>query len=173
MIEKFCLIISCLVPLFSHAEEGKSAENFKTICLQENSEALQKATDRYLNFINKISKGEAFPQMEAAAELLSPNCKKILNGQLFTQNREDFVTDLLSVYESQGAWKVYPMDTIIAPSSNAVVLRIFIEMENSGTYTAIVILRYDSSYLITEINEVLNQVKGSYDFEDNKGSNVN
>ena len=164
MIKKICLIVSCLVPLFSHAVEGKSAENSTTICLQE---ALQKATDRYLNFINQISIGEIFPQMETAAEILSPNCKKILNGQLFTQNREDFVRDLLSVYENQGAWTVYPADIIIDPSSNTVVLRIFIEMENFGTYTAIVILRYDSSYLITEINEVLNQAKGSYDFKAN------
>ncbi len=78
------------------------------------------------------------------------------------------VTDLLSIYQNQGAWKVLPMDTIIAPSSNTVVLRILIEMERFGAYTAIVILRYDSNYLITEINEVLNQVKGSYDFKDNK-----
>ena len=44
-------------------------------------------------------------------------------------------------------------------------MRIFIEMENFGAYTAIVILRYDTRYLITEINEVLNQVKGAYDFK--------
>jgi hypothetical protein len=168
MIKRFCLIVSCLVPLVTHAVEGKRTENFQTVCLQENSESLQKATDRYLSFIDQISKGEVFPQMETAAEIISPHCKKILNGQLFTQNREDFVSDLLSVYENQGAWKVYPADIIIDSSSNSVVLRIFIEMENFGTYTAIVILRYDSSYFITEINEVLSQVKGSYDFKDNQ-----
>lgn len=166
MIKKFCLVAMCLVPLLNYAVEDKNMENFKTTYLQESPETLQKATDRYLNFINLISKGEIFPQMEAAAEIISPNCKKILNGQLFTQNREDFVNDLISIYENQGAWKVYPVDTIIAPLTNTVVLRLFIEMENFGAYTTIVILRYDSSYLITEINEVLNQVKGSYDFKD-------
>src|ERR1700722_14101307 len=140
MIKKICLIVSCLGLLVSHAVEGKNIENFKTICLKENSEALRKATDRSLNFINQISTGEVFPHMETAAEIISLNCKKILNGQLFTQNREDFVNDLLSVYENQGAWKIYPSDIIIDPSSNTVVLRIFIEMENFGTYTAIVIL---------------------------------
>ena len=168
MIRKICFVVSCLVPLVSSAVEGKKMENVKTVCPMENLEVLQKATDKYLNFINKIGNGDVFPQMEAAAELISPNCKKILNGQLFTQNREDFVTDLLSIYENQGAWKVSPLDTVIAPSSNTVVVRILIEMDNFGAYTAIVIFRYDSSCLIAEINEVLNQVKGAYDFKDNK-----
>jgi hypothetical protein len=168
MIKKICLIVLCLVPLVSYALEDKDMKSLKRIYLEEQSEALREATDRYLNFINQISKGEVFPQMKTAEEIISPNCKKILNGQLFTQNREDFVNDLISVYENQGAWKIYPAEIIIDSSSNTVVLRIFIEMENFGTYTAIVILRYDSSYLITEINEVLNQVKGSYDFKDNK-----
>jgi hypothetical protein len=168
MIKKTCLIVLCLVPLFTHAVEGECMTDFKKISLEENSDALRKATDNYLNFINQISQGEVFPQMETAAEIISPSCKKILNGQLFTQNREDFVSDLLSLYENQGAWKVFPADIIIDSSSNTVVLRIFIEMENFGAYTAIVILRYDSNLLITEINEVLNQVKGSYDFKDNK-----
>lgn len=160
--------MSCLVFLNSHAIEKEHIERFKMVCLQENSEALQRAVDQYLNFIKRISKGEVFSQMEVAAEILSPNCKKILNGQVFIQSREDFVADLLSVYENQGAWSVYPADIIIASSSNTAVLRLLIEMKNFGLYTAIVILRFDSNYLITEINEVLNQVKGSYDFADNK-----
>ena len=135
-------------------------------CIQADSEALRKAADKYLHCINQISRGVDCSQTEAA-EIISLDCKKILNGQLFTQNREEFLRDLRSVYENQGAWEVYPADIIIDPSNNAVVLRIFIEMEKFGTYTAIVILRYDSDYLITEINEVLNQVKGSYDFKDN------
>lgn len=151
MIKKTELIFLFLLTLISYVQAN-------------DAEFLQKATDRYLHFINQISQGEVFPQMESASEILSLNCKKILNGQLYTENRQDFVKDLLSVYENHGAWKVYLVDTIIDPSSNSVVLRIFIETENFGTYTAIVILRYDASYFITEINEVLSQVKGSYDF---------
>lgn len=168
MIKKICFIISCLIlPLATQAMEEIDIEGSSKFDFEESSKALRKAADQYLNFIDQISQGEVFSHWEAAAEILSPNCKKILNGQLFTDNREDFVTDLLSVYENQGPWKVYPVDIIADTSSNTVVLRLFIEMKNFGTYTAIVILRYDASYLITEINEVLTQVKGSYDFKDN------
>ncbi|MBI3212109.1 MAG: hypothetical protein HYZ47_05485 [Simkania negevensis] len=114
-----------------------------------------------MNFIGQISRGSVPSQIEAA-EILSADCKKVLNGQLFTQSREDFVMDLLSVYKNQGAWEVFPADIIV--SSHAVVLRLFIEMEKAGAYTAMVILRYDADCLITEINEVLSPVKGGYDF---------
>lgn len=164
MIKKICLIITCLLPLVGYAVERNSEEKIKMIDSQENLEGLRAATDTYIKFINQIGQGEVFSQTEVASKIISLNCKKILNGQLFTQNREEFVADLFSVYENQGPWKITPVDMIIESSSNTAVIRIIIEMEKIGTYTAIVILRYDSNYLIYEINEVLNQVKGSYDF---------
>lgn len=162
MIKQIFPLLACLLPLSTYTVENENIE----ICLQSDSEALRKTTDKYLNCINQISKGINFSQTEAT-EIISPNCKKILNGQIFTHNREDFLMDLHSVYENQGGWEVYPVDIIIDSSSNTVVLRLFIEMEKLGTYTAIVILRYDSDYLITEINEVLNQASGAYNFKDN------
>ena len=164
MIKKLCCMMGCLIPLMSSAAEEKCTPDLKTVS-HENMDVLRKATDRYLHFIDQISQGKDFPQLEASSKILSPNVKKILNGQLFTQNRDDFVNDLLSVYANQGAWKIDPVDMIIDSTTNTVVLRIFIQMEKSGSYTAIVILRYDSNYSITEINEVLNEVKGSYDFK--------
>lgn len=146
-------------------KEEINAENFKKTYL-EKSESLQMATDNYLNFITKIAEGANFPQMEVASKILSPNCKKILNGELFKQNREDFVNDLLDVYKKQGGWKVELKETILSPLSKTVVLRMFFTLKNSDIYTAIIILHFDSNFLITEINEVLNQVKGSYDFKD-------
>lgn len=163
MIKKLCFVICCVIPLIPIAAEIKCMQDFKTVCSHENNDVLRKATDRYLHFIDQISQGKDFPQLEAN-KILSPDLKKILNGQLFTQNREEFVNDLLSVYAHQGPWKIDPADMIIDSSTNTVVLRIFIKMEKSGFYTAMVILRYDSEYLIKEINEVLNEVKGSYDF---------
>lgn len=164
MIKRIFPLLACLLPLSSYSVEAESREN---ICFHANSEALRNAADKYLNCINQISKGIDFSQTKIT-EVVSSDCKKVLNGQLFTQSREAFLMDLRSVYENQGSWEVYPADIIVAPATNTVVLRLFIEMEKLGTYTAIVILRFDSDCLITEINEVLNQVKGSYDFKDNK-----
>lgn len=157
MFRKILLIISCLIACTAEAEEGQK--------FHAEEETLQTAAENFLDFMNQISQGVVFSVSEAAAEIFSPDCKKILNGQLFKENREDFIEDLLSVYEKQGSWKIYPADLIVASSNNTVVLRLLIEMEKWGTYTAMVILRYNTDYLVTEINEVLSQVKGAYDFE--------
>lgn len=162
MLKKIFPLLACLAPLTTYAVEG---ENQAAVCLRADAQALRTATDAYLDFINQIgNKGT----VSSPAAIIAPNCKKVLNGQLFAENREEFVNDLLSVYENQGAWQVQPVDIITAPSNNTVVLRLFIEAEKFGIYTAMVILRYDSNYLITEINEVLSRVKGSYDFEGNE-----
>lgn len=164
MIKELLLTSLCIFALSTQANEQEHIEIFNMFGIQDNSGALLRSSHQYLDFINRISKGEAFSLMDEAATLLSPDCKKVLNGQLFTKNRLEFVSDLLSVYKNLGSWKVLPVDIITSPASNTVVLRLLIEMSNSDTYTAIVILRYNSDYLITEINEVLSKVKGTYDF---------
>jgi len=167
MIKKICFLVCCLFALVIPAAAEKTPETFMNT-LQNHSEALLKATHKYVDFINRIGKGEIFAQMDEAATVIAPECKKIFNGHLFAKNREDFVTDLLSVYKNHGCWQIIPIEVVRAPSDNIVILRLLIETENFGTNTAIVILRYDSNYLITEINEVFSPVKGSYDFEGNK-----
>lgn len=134
----------------------------------DSTQALLKATHKYLHFIERISCGENFDQNEEASSILSPECKKVLNGQLYTKNRNEFVADLLDVYKNKGQWKITAAEIIPASQNKIVVLRLFIEMKSSGTFTTIVILRYNSMNLITEINEVLNEVKGTYDFKDKK-----
>ncbi len=167
MIKKIYVFICCLFALVAPAAAEKATETFMGT-LQNHSEALLKTSHKFVDFINRIGKGEVFAQMDEAATIIAAECKKIFNGHLFTKNREDFVADLLSVYENHGCWKITPIEVIRAPSDNIVILRLIIEAENFGTNTAIVILRYDSNYLITEINEVFSQVKDSYDFEGKK-----
>lgn len=165
MIKKIYFLISCLFALVATA----SAEEVTFLdTAQNHSEALLNASRKYVGFINRIGGGEVFTQMDEAATLIAPECKKIFNGHLFAKNREDFIADLLSVYANHGCWKIIPIEVIRAPLDNTVILRLIIEAENFGTNTAIVILRYDSNYLITEINEVFNQVQGTYDFAGNK-----
>lgn len=122
--------------------------------------------DRYLDFIDQISQGEDRPYAEMASSLLAPECKKIYNGTLYTETREDFIADLLQVNKTYGRWNVRPADIII--SNDSAVLRLFIDMETLGSFTAIVILRYNENGLITEINEVFNKVEDSYQFEESK-----
>lgn len=166
-MKKLIFALLCLLPLegYSLVQEF-SAEHIRKCLLHEDTEKkLIDATHRYLDFIKKIGSGESFPHPEVAATLLSPNCKKVFNGTLYTSNRNDFIEDLLLVHKTQGSWSVLPVDVMIDPTNRCSVLRLIIKMEKSETFTAMVILRYDDSYLITEINEVFSRVGNSYDFE--------
>ena len=136
------------------------------ICMTNIENALLKTSHRYIDFVNRIGRGEAFVQMDEALLLFAPGCKKVFNGQLLMENRESLVANLLSVYETYGSWTHIPIDIIGASASNAVILRTRIETEHLGINTAIIILRFDSSNLITEINEVFSPVKNHCDFKD-------
>ncbi len=130
----------------------------------EADKKLLEVTHRYLGFINRISKGEV-PQRDAAVSLLAPDCKKVLNGKVYTKTRDDFISDLLEVNRTQGCWTVKPVDIISSPKNKSVTLRLMIDMEKLGPFTAIVICRFDANNLISEINEVFNKVEDSYHFD--------
>jgi hypothetical protein len=123
------------------------------------------ATQRYLAFIDRMSQGEEFPQEEVASSLIAPDCKKILNGKLYTESRSAFIEDLIKVNQTLGCWKVKVVDRITSPHSNTVVLRLMIDLENAGAFTEILILRYNSDCLISEMNVVFSKVEGSYNFD--------
>lgn len=121
-------------------------------------------THDYLTFINRLSQGEVFPDQDDAASIIAWDCQKIFNGKLHTQKREDFVSDLIEVNKTHGCWTVKPVDIISSPENMCVTLRLMIDIEKLGAFTAIVILRFNSNYLISEINEVFNKLEG-YNFD--------
>ncbi len=167
MLKMFYFAISCLLPIVIHCSAWEiQPDKIQAFLLQEETETrLQDVTCRYLDFINSIGGGEFFSHAEVAATLLNQDCKKIFNGNLYTENRDDFVADLLSVNVNQGCWSVHAVDIIISAQKRASILRLIIKMETSEIFTAIVILRFNESDLITEINEVFNKIGNPYDFE--------
>ena len=164
MKKSFYFIVFCLIPFVSHSSEI-SREKIEAFLNQEKVENhLGDATYRYLDFIDSLAHGEYIPD-GLAATLLDQDCKKIFNGSLYTSTRDAFVSDLVTVNKTQGCWNVYPADIIISPKSSTSILRLIIEMETSETFTAIVILRFNEKFLITEINEVFNRMGNPYNFE--------
>ncbi len=123
--------------------------------------ALQSATIRYVDFINHLGSDKEFDSN--ASLICAADCKKVFNGRLQLKSRDDFVSQLLALKETQGHWAVNPVDILISPMNRTVVLRLVIAIEKAGVFTAIVILRYSPEFLVTEINEVFNQFEGRED----------
>jgi hypothetical protein len=152
---------------YKNSEETLSAMN-----AQQRSELLSNLSHRYINFINNIGSGKDSRGVEAPS-LFSKNCRKNFNGRWVANDRDSFVTDLVSVYRNYGSWKLIPIDIITAYENEKIILRINIESKSFGNNTAIVILRYNSDYLIEEILEVFSPVQNGYDFNDHKAESSN
>ncbi len=124
---------------------------------------LSNLSQRYITFINKIGSG-GDNQGDTASALFAPSCKKNFNGRWVAEDREAFVTDLLSVYKTYGSWQLIPLEIIGSPENNRIILRIIIDSLSFGKNTAIVLLRYNSNYLIDEIVEVFSPLQEGYEF---------
>ena len=159
-------LLASLFPLVNQME--KELPNEVELHMRHSSQKLLDATHRYIDFINRISKGEDFAQMDVAATLLAPDCKKIFNGTIFTKTREEFVNDLLQVYRTHGSWHIRPVDIILSSEGNASVMRLFVDLEKIGHFTEMVILRFNAQGLMEELNIVLNKIEDAYHFDEGK-----
>lgn len=142
-------------------------DTLRAMNTQQKSEFLPNLSQRYINFINNIGSGKDSRGAEAPL-LFSENCKKNFNGHWVANDRDSFVADLVSVFQNYGSWKLVPIDIITAFENEKIILRINIESKSFGNNTAIVILSYNSDYLIEEILEVFSPVQNGYDFNDHK-----
>ena len=124
----------------------------------EECNALQSATNRYIAFINHLGGPDA--DIGNAALICAPDCKKIFNGKLSANSRDEFISQLLDLKQNQGHWAVSPAEILFLPESRVAVLRLIIAIERAGAFTAIVILRYTPEFLVAEINEVFNKFEG-------------
>jgi hypothetical protein len=167
MIKKICYLALLSFYLVFFDSELNSMEFCKNENFYCNSGIMSDRCSEYINFINRIGSGEDVVG-DKAPILFENELKKNFNGHLVAENRDVFVADLLSVYTNYGSWKLVPLELIAVPEHNTVILRINIEAQNFGRNTAIVILHFDSNYLIKEIIEVFSPIQDSYQFRDSK-----
>ncbi len=164
MMKLACLALTCC--LLTHNTHALEYEvSFKQI--ENRSLKIETAAKAYLAFVSLIAKGEDFDQLEAAKAVLSPDCKKIFNGVLLTSSCEQFVQDLLLVQKTYGFWILKPAEILTCPDSNTAVVRLFVDLPSQGTFTEVLILRFDDNMLITELNIVFNKVEYGYGFVEN------
>jgi len=134
---------------------------------------LLKVTDQYLSLVNiiggfkeKINPLNLYEFNATARSVLDSCLKKIVNCSVRAENRYDFISDLIKINQTTSRWNASPVDTITSVKTGEVVLRLIINMEKVGMFTAIVILRFNKDYKIFEINEVLSKVEGAYPFDE-------
>lgn len=119
-------------------------------------DALESATNRYIEFINRLGGHDA--DVGNSALICAPDCKKIFNGKLTANSRDEFISQLIDLQNQGYHWAINPAEILFLPESRVAVLRLIIIIEKAEACTAIVILRYTPEFLVSEINEVFNRL---------------
>jgi hypothetical protein len=89
--------------------------------------------------------------------LCTPQCKKVRNGKLLFEGSEHYADQLNTAKEWLGTWSMDILDLIISEDSRTAVILYRLSTQKEGDLIVLVILRYDSHFMINEINEVHNK----------------
>jgi len=145
--------------------EHKKVNDKFSISIEENNmglsekEALIKATNHYIETLNQIGASQTDYQSKDIEPLCSVNCKKIRNGKVLFEGKDFFAAQLDAGKEWLGTWKIDVKEILISTGSRAAVIRYELATEKEDHLVIIAILRFDSNYLISEINEVHNKLE--------------
>ncbi len=117
--------------------------------------------ENYIALLNRIGANQNRSHEKDVSSLCTPDCKKIVNGAVWYQGSEHFVSQLLSTGEKVGFWSMESLDVIPGEDGRTVVVRFLVHTEKAGIWNTLVILRCNDELLITEINEVFNSYEGA------------
>lgn len=122
-------------------------------------EALIKAANHYIETLNQIGASQTDYQSKDIEPLCSVNCKKIRNGKVLFEGKDLFATQLDAGKEWLGTWTIDAQEILISTDNRAAIIRYELTTEKEDRLAIIAILRFDSNYLISEINEVHNKLE--------------
>lgn len=127
---------------------------------EETVKTLADVGQRYIALINRIGTDQNLSHEKEVSSLCTPSCKKIVNGAVWFEGSNYFVSQLLSTGEKVGSWNLEMLDIIPGKDGRTVVVRFLVHTEKAGIWNTLVILRCNDELLITEINEVFNSYEG-------------
>ncbi|MFA6915040.1 MAG: hypothetical protein WC222_01460 [Parachlamydiales bacterium] len=122
-------------------------------------EALIKAANHYIETLNRIGTSQTDYQSNDIEPLCSINCKKIRNGKVLFEGKDLFAAQLDAGKEWLGTWAIDVQEVLTSTDNRTAVIRYELATEKEDHLVIIAILRFDSNYLISEINEVHNKLE--------------
>lgn len=122
-------------------------------------EALTAAANRYVTVLSEIGKFRSDFRSEEIMYLCAKNCRKVRNGKLLFEERKFFADQLNSGKEWLGVWSINVQELLVSTDNRTATICYNLATEKEGDLVVIVILHFDSNYMINEINEVHNQLE--------------
>lgn len=130
-------------------------KNEETMYLPE----IRQAANRYIQILNQIGAPGSDCRTDEITSLCARNCKKVRNGKILFEGREQFPSQLDAGKLWLGAWSIDVQELLIAADDRAATIRYRLSTEREGDLVVIAILYFDLKYKICEINEVHNQLE--------------
>lgn len=115
----------------------------------------------YLDLLKRIGVERTKEYAQEVESLFAPSCKKIVNGEVWYESRDDFLPQLLSTGKAAGLWNIQNLAIIPGIDGKTVVIHFIAPTENIGIWNAITILRCNEQQKIIEIDEIFNSYEGS------------
>lgn len=103
--------------------------------------------------LNQIGASQIHSVSKDIEPLCSINCKKIRNG------KDLFAAQLDAGKQWLGTWVIDLQEALISTDDRTAVVRYELATEKEDRLIIIAILRFNSDYLISEINEVHNKLE--------------
>jgi hypothetical protein len=162
---KFTLFLCCILTASIEAQEESSPStetihNQRKQVMEENVKTLVNVGESYIDLLNRIGANQNLSYEKDVLSLCAPGCRKIVNGALWYDGAEYFVSQLLSTGEKVGFWSIESLDIIPGNDGRTVVVRFLVPTEKAGVWNTLVILRCNDDLLITEISEIFNSYEG-------------
>jgi len=116
---------------------------------------------RYIDFLIRFgsTENQKTVQPNEMESIFAPICKKVMNGAVLTNSREEIYTQLQEATNYLNGWtiNVYNENTLVNAENNVCVIHYDITTKSLGTMIVIKYLTMNQDGLIKEINEVYNQ----------------
>ena len=140
--------------LFGPAIVNFFADYYRNNFGENNMLKIEQIGKQYIDCIIHFNK-------ERAAQLFSPDVRKVVNSNVICSNRDQLLDQMEDVIKTFGIKQVDLLESIRSVDQTTHVIRFEISYQDNTTEAVITIIRCDDTGVIREINEVFGE-KGVY-----------
>lgn len=114
---------------------------------------------RFLDFILKYAQPNTDSIATDLALLCAPTCKKIINGQVVSENRTQLEAQMQAAKRECVETIITPDKIIEGKDGKSACIKVYMNTKNNGlTYATIYMLSLDQNGFIQEIDAVYNEI---------------
>ena len=118
---------------------------------------LRNLGENYIAFLQKIGQTDAPVTEEEIAQIIAPDCKKIVNGCVFSTSSKALPEQLNTARKAIGKWNIETLLFSASPEDSTCSIQIKWTGDKMPESTTMTIIYFDDMGKINQIHEVYNE----------------